>query len=343
MSVAVNQAALDAVLLMRIGPAGCTTAALLRDLGPFVSHALSPAAWRTLAAERTESLLQRKLAVPAGRTRLALTPKGLKASGLRARGLDADHWPHIRDTQVTARALGVPVTAKAISGLAKVDGLRLAIVQRGFGLPVAVTDAARLRKKLGACPPATGRVTSLLTATGTDGSVMAGLAAEFLGNSDRDGVNLRRRLIRNFLVPYARTSQPAIATTERTQLPVIAPAIAHSAESLPAAPLPVATLPRPDLPRFAATVRKLAEINATGWQGNKKAYISHVWRAVCATEPNWDLSENNFKTLLMAAHRGGHLELVNADLKDRSSVRDMEASATAYKNTVWHLIRVGET
>jgi hypothetical protein len=55
------------------------------------------------------------------------------------------------------------------------------------------------------------------------------------------------------------------------------------------------------------------------------------------------LSETNFKALLADAHRGGHLELVNADLRDRSSVGEIEASATAYKNTVWHLIRVGET
>jgi hypothetical protein len=341
MGLAVNQTALDNVLLLRVGLGGCTTAALLRDLAPFVSHVLSPAAWRELAEARLAELKAAGHVTPVGRTKLELTPRGLRAAGLK-RGRDADHWPHVRDTVLTAKALGVPVGAKAAEGLVKADALRIAVVQRGFGEPIRATEPAKLRKKLkviAATRPLDARQQAAMTDISDDKALMAALAAEFVGTTDRDAINLRRRLIRTFLAPYG-----AIPTSTPIAVQPLAPVIATPAllpEGLPAVPLP--TQVSPDLPRFAATVRKLAEINATGWSGNRRAYISHVYNAVKATEPHWELNETNFKTLLTAAHRGGHLELVNADLKDRSSGRELEASATAYKNSVWHLIRVGET
>jgi hypothetical protein len=44
--------------------------------------------------------------------------------------------------------------------------------------------------------------------------------------------------------------------------------------------------------------------------------------------------------MLTEAHRCGLLVLANADLKDKRDLKDLQASAVTYKNTVWHFIRV---
>ena len=56
--------------------------------------------------------------------------------------------------------------------------------------------------------------------------------------------------------------------------------------------------------------------------------------------PEWGLSEIEFKCMLAEAHRAGRLLLANADLKDDGSLRDVAESALAYKNAVFHFVRV---
>jgi hypothetical protein len=87
-------------------------------------------------------------------------------------------------------------------------------------------------------------------------------------------------------------------------------------------------------------VRRCAASEARGWSGDRKAYISHVWRTMRATRPEWGLSENEFKHLLAEAHRSGQLALANADLKDQGNIKDVQESAVVYRNAVFHFIRV---
>jgi hypothetical protein len=95
-----------------------------------------------------------------------------------------------------------------------------------------------------------------------------------------------------------------------------------------------------DLPRFASEVRRCAAGEAQGWSGDRKAYISRVWRSLRQQRPDWGLSEIEFKGLLAEAHRLGQLALANADLKDASDIKDVQDSALSYKNAVFHFIRV---
>jgi hypothetical protein len=80
--------------------------------------------------------------------------------------------------------------------------------------------------------------------------------------------------------------------------------------------------------------------NAEGWPGNRKAFISRVWRGVAEEYAAWGLSEIEFKSMLAEAHRTGHVVLSSADIKSKASLAEVQASAIAYKNTVWHFIRV---
>jgi hypothetical protein len=102
---------------------------------------------------------------------------------------------------------------------------------------------------------------------------------------------------------------------------------------------PHAGRPR-DLPGFAREVRRLAAGEAQGWSGDRKAYISRVWRTLREHRPEWGLSEIEFKCMLAEAHRAGQLALANADLKDESNIRDVQDSAVIYRNAVFHFIRV---
>ena len=97
---------------------------------------------------------------------------------------------------------------------------------------------------------------------------------------------------------------------------------------------------RPDLPGFASEVRRHAVSQAQGWVGNRKAYISHVWRNIREKRPEWGLSEIEFKCMLAEAHRAGQLALANADLKDKDNIKDVQESAVSYRNAVFHFIRV---
>ena len=97
---------------------------------------------------------------------------------------------------------------------------------------------------------------------------------------------------------------------------------------------------RPDLPGFATEVRRHAASQAQGWSGDRKAYISHVWRNIRDKRPDWGLSEIEFKCMLAEAHRAGQLALANADLKDKSNIKDVQDFAVVYRNAVFHFIRV---
>jgi hypothetical protein len=97
---------------------------------------------------------------------------------------------------------------------------------------------------------------------------------------------------------------------------------------------------RPDLAGFVQEVRRHAAGQAQGWPGNRRAYISHVWRNIREQRPDWGVSEIEFKCMLAEAHRAGHVVLANADLKDSKNIKDLQDSAVVFKNAVFHFIRV---
>ena len=127
--------------------------------------------------------------------------------------------------------------------------------------------------------------------------------------------------------------------------PRAAPARAGSRTPEPAndaSPLksPPPIIARPDLSEFVCSVLDAARPISEGWPGNRKAFISRVWKAIRTRRPDWELSEIAFKSMLTEAHRTGHLVLAAADLKDKNAQADLEDSKILYKNTVWHFVRV---
>lgn len=349
---------------------GATQAEIVRDLAPYVGHKLAPAAWRETVARSITGLAVQGLA-GVTRNRVELTTAGRKAVQKELGGRPLPRvWGEIRDVRLIARALGIETEANArIKRLAKPDGLRAAILQRGYGLKLrGAASPARLRQALavvalerafgntlkGSIGSRTGlsaKAGRLLAGQlshrprdfGTDSRLVAALAAEQVGAFQTDADALRTAILRNFVTQSLSpsSSAPAAAAAKPAVPKVVAPAARQTAVVVPGPrPARPAAANRPDLEGFAGVVLKAAAAHAEGWPGNRKAFISRVWLAIEAQYPEWGLTEIEFKAMLAEAHRTGHVVLANADLKDKKSLKDLQDSAVAYKNTVWHFIRV---
>lgn len=362
-SASVDTERLRDVVLVRIASAvrGVGRADLANDLAGFVAHRLSVGRWRTLLDGAIESLTSAGLVEQrAGRIEASDTGVERASQFLGLKGNLPRLWNELRDGRLVAAALGLQrEPAKRIKTLADQDGLRAAIVQRAYGLRIkGVPTASRLRSALAAVAlqrafgnqikaglagktgfsASAGRLLAAQLARqprdfGTDARLIAALAAEHVGATKTDVAALRLGVLRAFIggddaKPAPKRAAAPAAPRPRLVEPAPAPVPVH----------PVAG--RPDLAGFVQEVRRQAAGQAQGWPGNRRAYISHVWRHIREQRPDWGVSEIEFKCMLAEAHRAGHVVLANADLKDSKNIKDLQDSAVVFKNAVFHFIRV---
>ncbi len=358
---------LGAIVLARIAcEGGAGRAVIVRDLTPLVSHKLSPAEWRAAAATEIEALEAQTL-IASTRGRLVATASGRAAAEKFLGGHAAvGTWSDVRDMALVAKALGIEgESAQQLKALTKPEGLRALIVQKSFGLPLKGKQSAsqlraalaivalerafgsKLKSSLGA--GLSGKMGRALAGQlaerpqdfNSDGRLVAQLAAEHAGSLQADEDALRLALLRRLVTDALRSAKPQIPGASVASAPprMLPPAAANDTRPLSSPPVPPKAV-RPDLPTFAAEVHDAARSRAEGWPGNRKAYISHVWQAIRSTRPDWSLTEIEFKVLLAEAHRAGRVVLANADLKDKSRIKELQESAIQYKNVVWHFVRV---
>lgn len=103
---------------------------------------------------------------------------------------------------------------------------------------------------------------------------------------------------------------------------------------------PAGPEPRPfDLDRFAREVRSAAELCETGWFGDDKVFISHVWPVYAGRSGGKVEGLDAFKRSLVEAHRADLLTLERADLVEAMDPRDVTASETRYLNATFHFVR----
>ena len=250
---------------------------------------------------------------------------------------------------------------KVKRGVATPARLREALAAMALKRAFGDKGTAGLAGKLGLSAKASRTLAAQLAREprdfGTDTRLIAALAAEYLDTAASDIGGLRAAVLRRYFDAASPKAAPAKRKASKRVLgkgvqpnarPVSAPAVV-AVEPAPASPAPVpisvpapASLPlgRPDLPGFASEVRRHAASQARGWSGDRKAYISHVWRNIREKRPDWGLSEIEFKCMLAEAHRAGQLALANADLKDKDNIKDVQDSAVSYRNAVFHFIRV---
>ncbi|MGE8943795.1 hypothetical protein ACO2I3_17965 [Leptospira interrogans] len=355
------------VLARAAGETGATQGELARDLAPYVTHKLAPAAWRdTLARVTTALVVDGSMVI--GRSRAELTDAGREFLVRELGGKPLPKtWPEIRDVRIIARVLGLEgASLPRLKALAKPDGLRAAILVKAFSLKIrGAPSTAKLRQALATVAlerafgnklkgglgdrtglaPKAGRLLAGQLAIrprdfGTDGRLVAALAAEQVGAFQIDADALRTAIIRASVTRSLSGDQPQTTPQPIAVVRSSAPELAPAPRPEPELPPRPAAATRPDLAGFANVVQSAASARAEGWPGNRKAFISHVWSVVQEKHPEWGLTDIEFKAMLAEAHRTGHVVLANADLKDKKSMKDLQDSAVAYKNTVWHFVRV---
>lgn len=361
------------VLARIVAEGGATRAGIIRDLAQLTAHRLSPGEWRQRAeTELTALLATRLITEHRGRYNASESGRGAAEEFLGHRLPARACWSDVRDVHLVAKALGVAGLSQAnIKALGRPEGLRALIVQKAFGLALKGNQSAsrlraelavlalerafgnKIKRGLGADSGLSSKAGRVLAGQlsrrpqdyGTDGRLVAQLAAECAGAAQADPDMLRLALLRSLVVttsagvPAAAEDAPALprpvkADEKRQAANDAGPAIGV------ATPRPALPVQRPDMEAFAGEVRAAARKKAEGWPGNRKAYISHVWGIVREGRPEWALSEIEFKCMLAEAHRAGHVTLASADLKDKRNMQDLQDSAIGYKNTVWHLVRV---
>lgn len=350
---------------------GATRPELARELGPFVG--VGPAARMPIEIELAQ-LVRGGLAIES-RSRFSASPEGLERL-LVELGLKVlpRTWGEMRDTYLVAKTLGLerepPSRLKGLSrpdvlraeilidtyelrlkGTASTTKLRTALallaLERAFGNGIKgdLTSSAGLNAK--ASRVLAGQLLRKPRDAGTDKRLVAILAAECVGSEKVGADMLRAGILCRLALGKSTPKVKAIAST----------APAHPADKPTATDAPNDVVPagkqsvvpgrhpaasRPDLPGFVKIVQATTARHAEGWPGNRKALVSRVFGAIAAAYPGWGLSLVEFKAMLAECHRIGQLALVTADLKDKRLLDELKQSAIAYKNTVWHLIRVEE-
>ncbi len=318
-----------------------------RKRAPLVlgGRAALPKSWRVA---REQHLVAKALGIEnesPRRLRLLSRPDGLRAL--------------IVTKAFNIKIRGVPTPSRVRVALARVA------LERAFGKK----SAGEAGRKTGLSPKAgrmlAGQLSSKPQDYRTDARLLAALAAEHVGATKGDVAALQLALLRKYVAPgmEAARADPAGSSPRRTARrtakarPANRRAPPQAAAGKPAAaahpqpaPTPAPAVPRagsaasgrPDVNGFAAEVRRQAETVAEGWSGNRKAYVSRVWRALAAAKPEWSISEIEFKCMLAEAHRLGAIVLANADLKDQRNIKDVQESALSYRNAVFHFVRVDD-
>jgi hypothetical protein len=348
---------LRALLLVRAASArdGASKAKIAGDVAALLSPRLSAAQGRLAIARELDALAAAGL-ISLTRGRAVASAAGASQSAVFLGLKDArpGSWRD-GELRLLAKALGLEqAPVKKIRALATPAGLRTAVLERAFNLKLkGVVSPSRLRSALAAVALErafgeqlkaqraslrlsakaerllAGQLAETPRDFASDRRLIAVLAAQVAG-AHAGLAELRLMVLRRYL-DASETPAPA---ADR-QPPKMGPLRPRLVEPPPA-------IAPPELSAFVGEVRKYAAMGAQGWAGDRKAYISHVWRQLREGRSEWGLSENEFKGMLAQAHRSGQLRLANADLKDDSNLKDVRESALVFKNTVFHFVRVDD-
>lgn len=338
---------------------GETEVALRKDLHPLVMQQMSAAEWRSCLGQVIVNLVNggfmRPVRANAYVSREQCESRAL--AFLKVTSLPKLAWHEIRDGYLIAISLGLQPTRPLIARLASAEGLRSVLLTLHFRLPYDLTTATmdQLRFGLAKCAEERGLTSGIRTTpieennitqreavlmagkllksghvVESDGELLACLAQEVVGAVNESAAELRQMLFRQLI--SSRESSELHKQKEGATHAGERPALGRPASQPQAAP--------PPLEEFAEEVLEIAASIADGWPGNKRAFISHTWQALCQKFPHWHLDEETYKTMIVNGQRAGLLRLAIADLRDKTNMEHVAKSRVSYKNSEWHFIRV---
>jgi hypothetical protein len=357
------------MVLLRLAAAGKTVAreAIAKEFAPLAAHLVAADEWTSIIERDLAALADAGLA-DVKTVGVDTTEAGIKRAAivLGGRGAFPKSWSEARDVRLVAKALDLDREPPAkLKKLAKPDGLRAAILIKAFDLKIrGAASPVRLRTALAkvALARAFGNddggsedsKTGLSAKDGralasrlgrepvkyrTDARLVAGLAADFVGATKTDMGAMQTAILRRYLTK-GDVAPPASKPKRRLKLVPKPVAVPPPQETHPLTQVIPPVQGRPSLETFVVDVLRLAAPRAEGFVGNRKAFISRLWRSIETERAHWGLSEVEFKCMLTEAHRLGQLILANADLRDDRNLDDVQRSAVSYRNAVFHYVRV---
>ncbi len=360
-----NWQVLEDLVITRLlfgAPEGETEVQLRKDLHPLVMQKMSAVEWRTNLGQIIVALVDQEFIRPV-RANAYMTTENCPeraANFLQTSRLPKAPWHEIRDGHLIALALGLTPTSHLVSRLVSAEGLRSAVLTGHFNLPydIATVTVEQLRFGLAKTAQDQGLTSGIRTTlieksdlsqkeavmmgakllksghvVESDGELMACLAQEIVGAVNESAAELRQMLFRQLI--SSKESSEVMANVHNGE----------QAGALTGAALGTRqgnSEPIPPLPEFTHLVLKIAQDIAIGWPGNKRAFISHIWRDLSASFPFWGINEDEYKEMILNAHRAGLLRLAIADLRDKTNVEDVAQSCITYKNSEWHFVRVDD-
>ncbi len=359
-----NTKVLENLVLLRLlfgAQEGETEVQLRKDLHPLVMQQMSAGEWRTVLGQLIVRLVDEGLMRPVRANAYMHNEQCSDRilSFLKVTRLPKLAWHEIRDGHLIALALGLAPTTKLVARLSTAEGLRSAILTKHFNLPfeISTVTTEQIRQGLAAIAEKRGLTAGIRTTpieektlthkeavmmgakllksghvVESDGELMACLAAEVAGAMNESASELRQILFRRLISTKEST---VMGQTQSGRNQSQAGELNSDVTALGEAP--------PELPEFTSEVKQIAANSAVGWPGNKRAFISHVWRDLRAKFPLWNLNEEEFKEMILNAQRAGLLRLAIADLRDKNNVKDVADSRISYKNSEWHFIRVEDS
>lgn len=343
--------------LLASGDSGATEAVVSKDLAPLARHALDAQAW---AGDLKAALAELESAGLLGRstkgktTKLALTDAGrqrtLEALGTTGTAATPT-WAKLKSDHLPALALGrsgrSPVNLK-------VEILRSSFaLDLGDGKPTMAQASDALASKLLGLEP--GRK---FTADNILRKLLADAGIAIPAGQKPGPSSLREALFRRELGdPSARKPLELLATrsvgARQSSAAEMAAAVVRAwversgEKSATVGPPKVEEPPKAEaaplnLAEFARRVVAAARTSPTGWFGDAKVFISHVWQAIQVDPSIRAAGQPTFKDRLIEAHRARLLELARADLVEAMDPVDVRESATTYQNVIYHFVRVEE-
>ena len=252
-------------------------------------------------------------------------------------------WQTLKNTDWIAHALTLPaLSTETRKRLGEADGLRAAILQQGFDLPIApfgtLTQARNALLWQHLCHPQTAerlqtQLPDLRQQVFNQGTVMAALLNDLLQTAKP--------------LPWDKALSQLVAKVahaKRTSPDELRTAILRQAMTSTASPSPstdTTTTPAPlSDEAFAELTLNAAKATQDGRLGDAKVFISRVWATLQQQHPDLTLSLEDFKQRLLTANQQRRLDLSRADLAYALDAHDVSASEINHLNSTFHFIRL---
>ena len=344
--------ALELLVLVRLlssGDKGEKREKLNKDLHPLWSHRLEGSAW----AERLDSALGDReeagslVVRKKGKAeQFVLTDEG-KRLALEAVGLEdlppKMNWGKLKNQVLVVVALGK--TPEDVPAISSASGLKTELLRAKYGLSLGAKPTAKqagdaLAGALLAMEPGSPFTTDQILRVLLSREGIELPAGKKTAVKDIQEALFGRELGDDHAKkPLDRIAARIVGARQDTAAELAQATLRSWVDRADKTPVADGRRGETPLGAFAEEVVAAARASESGWFGDGKVFISHVWRAMSGSPACEGLDEAAFKDRLVAAHRARWLELGRADLVEAMDPSDVRESATMIEGVPYHFVR----